>query len=102
MIDPLEVLVRAPQPGEMFRVNPDPVERLDVMLIENEGETYMVAEEMADEVDRAAPNRIMRKTIFLVQNMDGEFFMWPVPAPVAPDHLAYRAMVDWVCFNTLN
>lgn len=95
----MEVDVRSPNAGEWIRVDPDPEHRLESVLICDEGETYMVAENMVERMKQIiAPEKMTRQMLFTAQNRDGETFLWPVPTPVAFDHLAYLAMHQWVCF----
>lgn len=102
MSDDIHVEVRSPHPGEWIRVNSDPAARLDAMLVRNDGEEFLVAEHMVAKVEEVAPGKMTRKVLFMVQNRNGDYFLWPVPSPVARDHLAYRAMKRWICFPTLH
>jgi len=88
----MTVEIRSPRSGEWIAVNPSPDARLEAMLIRDNGEVYMVAENMIEQLRDIAPDQMMPNMLFTAQNRDGEIFLWPVPSPVAADHLAYRAM----------
>jgi hypothetical protein len=119
-----EFTCRTPCAGEWVQVNPDPAYRREVTLVIDKGIYYLIAPEFAQEFQdvqaglaKLNPDylrrfqqhqqqhvgrpvlqlQVQRSMLFLAANRDGEGFLWPVKLPVSEDHLAYRAMREWVC-----
>jgi hypothetical protein len=91
-----ELKCRTPHAGEWVRVNPDPAYRREVTLARNEeGEYHLIALEL---VPQLPPGRVPRSMLFIAANQEGKAFLWPVELPMPEDHLAYRAMREWVRF----
>ena len=90
---------RLPRAGEWVRVSPH--ERHDgepVVLVMHEGERYLVVPEIVEKIEEQRGAKMERSKIFVAQNREGENFLWPVAVPVAEEHLAYRAMHEWICY----
>jgi hypothetical protein len=99
--DMMNIECRTPRVGEWVRVRPEPDYRKEVVLIRDEGEYCLVVPHMVPKLEKLAPGRIERSMLFLACNQEGVGFLWPVKLPVPEEHLAYRAMQEWVCFPLL-
>jgi hypothetical protein len=118
--------VRTPRAGEWVRVNPDFRHEL-TLESDEKGELGLLriyaeqeklqAELRAKKLTKrdfraklrarlqaklTKPTHRVQSMVFLAANREGEAFLWPVKLPVPEDHLAYRAMHDWVHFPYLN
>ena len=100
MADP-KVEVRQPRAGEWIRVKRD--EHKEVMLARDpkDGTLYLIADNLVEMAKRDFPEKLEPSMLFIVMNKDHECFLWPVRTPVPKEHLAYRAMGEWVCFPLL-
>jgi hypothetical protein len=95
--------VRVPQAGEWIRVNPDPDMCSEETLAKDDaGEIYLIKNSKVEsELLAKRPDRVFRAMIFMAQNREGETFLWPVKMPVSKEHLAYRAMREWISYPVL-
>ena len=104
MVSSTTLDVRGPRDGEFVRVNPDPDQRREeVLAFDDKGTSYLVADNMVEKVMAVAPpGKVRRVMIFVAQNSEGEFFLWPVDSPVPSDHPVYAAMHDWIAIESVS
>jgi hypothetical protein len=100
---PEKLQCRTPHAGEWIRVHPGPEYRGEASLMRaDDGTVLMLSDDMAQTLGRKHPDYgIERHLIFLTCNSDDVNFLWPVKLPVPEEHIAYRAMGEWVCFPLL-
>ena len=75
----VSVSVRKPNRQEWYRVHPDPVMRLDTLVLEmrDERQTYLVAPDIAP----AIPGEAVAKTLYTTVTRQGAVLLWPVRLP---------------------
>jgi hypothetical protein len=88
--------VRPPHGGEWVRVKPG--ESREMVLIKDDGVFYLVEGEALERLEREAPEKLMRSTVFIACNNKQQNFLWPVKSPVGSDHPVWVAMEQWVEF----